>query len=199
MSQNVTEKPMDAKRERAAVLVAEDDLSDEQIAESVGTTRRTLDRWKHTEPFMARVQEHRDAWRAAVMAEGIANRINRVNALNDRWRGMQQVIAERAADTSSGTYTTALTEDGKTERIIAPGWSTGLLVRTEKQIGAGDRAVHVIEFAVDTGLLREMRAHEEQAAKELGQWLDKHEHTGKDGAALFTITIDRRDDDSDDQ
>jgi hypothetical protein len=42
-------------------------------------------------------------------------------------------------------------------------------VRTYKAVGGAT----VEEYAVDTGLLREMRAHEEQAARELGQWVER--------------------------
>jgi hypothetical protein len=89
------------------------------------------------------------------------------------------VIAERAADESWGAFDTFTDDDGTTQRAIAPGWKTGLMVRTEKQIGAGEKAIRVVEFAVDTGLLRELRAHEEQAAKELGQWEDKQRIDGE--------------------
>jgi len=189
----VTDFRWTAQREQAAQLVADDSLSDESIASRVGVSRQTLAVWKRKPAFQQRVTEHLDAAREAIKAEGIANRINRVNALNDRWERMQTVIAERAADTSSGTYTTAPTEDGETERIVAPGWSTGLLVRTEKQIGAGDKAIHVIEFAVDTGLLRELRAHEEQAAKELGQWTEKRDVTsdGQPLKAYIAVDVER--------
>lgn len=56
-----------------------------------------------------------------------------------------------------------------------PGGNTGLLVRTTKGIGSGDTFQIVDEYAVDTGLLRELREHEKQAAQELGQWIDKSE------------------------
>lgn len=160
-------------------MVAADALPDEQIAARLDVSRQTLANWKKHPAFMDRVEEHLTAARAAIKALGIANRQNRVDALNDRWSKMQTVIAERAADESSGAYETHEDADGNKERIVAPGWKTGLLVRTEKQIGAGERAVHVVEFAVDTGLLRELRAHEEQAAKELGQWEDKHRIDGE--------------------
>jgi hypothetical protein len=65
-------------------------------------------------------------------------------------------------------------------------------------LGSAQNNQTVEEYAVDTALLKELRAHEQQAAQELGQWLDKHEHTGKDGESLvFTIQLDKPDDDSD--
>jgi hypothetical protein len=153
------------KRERAALQVAEDALTDAAIAEQAGVSKQTLENWKLRPDFRARVQEHVAAFAEAVRAEGIANHKNRVAALNDRWRKMQTVIDARAE-----------AHDGQ-----APGAGTGLLVRQEKQIGAGERAVHVVEWRVDDGLLSELRQHEKQAAQELGQWTDKSEVAGKDG------------------
>jgi len=54
-----------------------------------------------------------------------------------------------------------------------------------KGIGRGEdfEVVHI--YAVDGTLLREIREIEKQAAQELGQWSEKHEHTGPDGGALI--------------
>ena len=52
-------------------------------------------------------------------------------------------------------------------------------MRTLKQLGRGDEAETVEEFRVDTGLLKELRETEKQAAQELGQWAEKHEVTGE--------------------
>ena len=54
-----------------------------------------------------------------------------------------------------------------------PGGTTGLLVKDYKGKDA-DQPVH----KVDTSLLAELRAHEKQAAEELGQWSEKRELTG---------------------
>jgi hypothetical protein len=59
-----------------------------------------------------------------------------------------------------------------------PGGHTGLLVRTVKSVRDGSDTTIVEEFAVDTGLLREMRELELQVSKELGQFIEKHEHGG---------------------
>jgi hypothetical protein len=182
VSQIVASKPLTTVQERAALLVAEDVLSNEQIAAECGTVRRTIDRWKLLPQFIAAVEGHKTRWRAEIEAQGLANRQNRVDALQDRWERMRAVIDARAD-----------------EYADVPGGKTGLLVRQIKSIGFGQNNQTVEEYAVDTALLKELRAHEQQAAQELGQWLDKHEHMGKDGESLvFTIQIDRRDDDSDD-
>jgi hypothetical protein len=88
----------------------------------------------------------------------------RVRALQDRWDGMLRIIAARAADPDIRK---------------APGGETGLLVRTLKQLGRGEESQIVEEFALDTGLLKELREHERQAAQELGQWAERTEHSGE--------------------
>lgn len=138
-------------RERAALLTAEDALTDVEIAAEVGISERTLHRWRKRPEFMARVEEHIEAFRAVIERKAIAQRGRRVAALQDRWRRMQRVIEERAADPGMADV---------------PGGRTGLIVR---------RGRRVEEYAVDEGLLRELREHERQAAQELGQWLERAE------------------------
>lgn len=183
MSGNVSGFRWSGKTEMAAMLVAQDTLTDKQIAAECGVVERTLERWKLDPEFRARVQEHRDAFREQIRSEGIANRQNRVDALNDRWGRMRQVIEARAE-----------------EHADVPGGDTGLLVRQAKLVkvyetaGAppadqsdaegevlysGKRDVIVYEYAVDTSLLKELREHEKQAAQELGQWTEKQEHSGE--------------------
>lgn len=150
----------DGRRERAAFLSAEDVLSDVDIAKEVGVQRSTLQRWKAEPAFIARVEEHRAALAAATVAQGIADRRNRVDALNDRWHRLRTIIDARAAD---ATY------------AAVPGGDTGLLVHRIKVAGIGPAMQLVDEYEVDTDLLRELRAHEEQAARELGQWTERQQ------------------------
>jgi hypothetical protein len=163
MSQNVTKFRWSALRSKAAVLVAEDRLTDEEIAAEVNVTRRQLDRWKDHPEFAARVDAHIKAMDAEISRKGIARQMRRVEAQDDRWRRMRAVVEARSADP---------------ELAAAPGGDTGLLVRQQKALGGGDNFQIVDEFAVDTGLLREMRELEKQAAQELGQWTDRHEYSG---------------------
>lgn len=161
------------KTEQAALLVAQDTQSDEAIAAACGVSKVSLEMWKRRPDFAARVQEHVAAFAEAIRGRGIAERQNRVDALNDRWQRMQRVIEDRAME-----------HDGE-----APGAGTGLLVRQEKLLGTGRHAQRIVEWAVDTGLLNELRQHEKQAAQELGQWSEKREVTGKDGGPVqFEVT-----------
>ena len=56
-----------------------------------------------------------------------------------------------------------------------PGGKTGLIVMTIKGIGTKDDFQVVREYRLDRELLAEMRAHEQQAAEELGQWVQRKE------------------------
>lgn len=161
MSQNLA----DDRRERAALLVAEGTHTNADIARSLGITRRTVERWRQHEPFQRRVAEIVGQFATTLVADSIADRQARVAALDDRWARMKQVIEQRA-----------LEMDGE-----CAGGDTGLLVR---QVKLGPDGTAEREYAVDTGLLREMRAHEQQAAQELGQWAEKREISGKDGGPI---------------
>jgi hypothetical protein len=154
MRPNETDFEWSAKSERAAALVAADDQPDHAIARACKISKATLERWKAVPAFAERVEQHRATWREQIEAEGIANRQNRVDAQNDRWRKLQQIVTERA-------------EDKVHEKV--PGWTTGLLVHRKKQIGGGEYAQVVDEYEVDIGLLKEFREHEKLTAEELGQ------------------------------
>lgn len=168
------------RHEQAAVLVADDRLTDEQIAEQVGISARMLYIWKAHPEFAAKVAEHVEKFAAVTLKRGIARRERRVEALNDRWQRMQRVIDERS-------------EDPGVSHVA--GGTTGLIVHDVKGVGKGEDFQLIDIYGVDTALLKELREHEKQAAQELGQWTEKQEHTGKDGAPLtFTISIDRKDD-----
>lgn len=172
MSVNVSEEQAfrwTRKSEKAALLVAEDHEPDRKIAELCGIAERTLERWKLDPGFRARVADHVAAFRLAIRSKGIAVLEHRVDALNDRWEALRQIARERA---------------GSAEMEHVPGGTTGFVVRTVKSLGAGENFERVELFAVDTGLLRELREHEKQAAQELGQWREKRELSGPDGTPI---------------
>ncbi|HET9532668.1 MAG TPA: phBC6A51 family helix-turn-helix protein [Blastocatellia bacterium] len=181
MKQNETRNSLSAKQEQAAFLVADDKLSDEAIAAKLDIGRTTLHRWKSLPEFKARVAQILKEVRQRLKAKGIAAKENRIAALVDRQRRMEEVIRARAK-----------------EHKNVPGGRTGLLVketrfvkvfevkREQKPSESGDvqeqetlyptkRVEPVDYYAVDTALLNEMRATEKQAAVELGEWTVKHE------------------------
>jgi hypothetical protein len=159
-SQNFPEFQWTKGRSEAAVLLAEDELNDEQIAERAGVSRRQLTTWKQHPTFRARIDELAAEFEQSFLRIGIARKRRRIAALNDRHQRMCRVIEERAADP---------------EMQEVAGGTTGLLVRQVKVIGTGEHARTVEEYAVDTGLLSEMRQTEKQMAQEVGDWVDKSE------------------------
>jgi uncharacterized protein YjiS (DUF1127 family) len=157
MDQNGPKFTWTKAKAQAAVLVAEDDLSDEQLSAQVGIGRTTLKRWKADPAFRARVRDHIAELEAVALDRGIARRTKRVDVLNDLWRRGLQVIEARAV-----------------EHQDVPGGDTGLLVRQVKLSATGRE---VAEYAADTALLKELREHSKQAAQELGQWVEKQHRT----------------------
>jgi transcriptional regulator with XRE-family HTH domain len=183
MTQNVTKSTNTEARARAAVLLAEDDLTDEQIAAMVGVTRRTLARWKTNSDFAALVGDHVGELQAAMLRLTVAKKRERMKVLDRLHEKLLTVIDERAEEYAALAEQQAAEPD--TKRVyrqvfggsgtVPAGGGTGLIVRQLKVVGAGPMAREIEEFAVDTGLVREIRAVHEQAAKELGQWVERSE------------------------
>lgn len=150
----------------AVELLAARNLTHQEIADRVGIHRQTLWEWRRNPEFLKRVEEAVEEYRAETRRIGIADKERRLAALNDRWTRLRRVIEERA---------------DCPEMAEAPGGTTGLMVRTIKSVRVSDasrdepKTADVVEFAVDTGLLKELREVEKQAAIENGQW---NESTG---------------------
>lgn len=158
------------KKERAAWLLAEDELTDAQIAEEIQAAERSIAYWKNAPEFQARMQENLAAIRKGVLSKGIADQAQRIKAKEDRWRRLKRVIEARANDP---------------EMQDIPGGDTGVLVHQMKGIGKGENFQVVHEYAVDTGLLAEMDRLEMDVARELGQIVDKSEHKIEVSAKVY--------------
>ena len=151
----------------AAALLAEDRLSNDEIAAKVGVSRKTLTAWGKLPEFAGRIEALRDQAVETIEARTIGQLETRVDALNDRWLRMQRVIDQRATDPSLADIA---------------GADTGLIcLKTITK--TGDRI-----YGVDTSLLHELREHEKQAAQELGQWKDRREDTVHQKITITTIT-----------
>ena len=161
--QNPTPFEWTGAKERAATLLADGELTDQEIAEEVGVNRWTLWSWKQHPDFAARVEETVQQLGAVARRYALGHKANRMARLQRRADALDRVIAERAADPAMQNV---------------PGGKTGLLVRTVKVIGAGENAREVAEYRVDTGLLKEMRELEQQAAQEAGDWVEKGQVQG---------------------
>lgn len=185
--------PNSSPKTRAAVLVAEDELTDEAIAATIGITRRTLTNWKRTPEFAALVGDHVGQIQASMLKFTIAKKHKRIAVLDGMHAKLLTVIDERAAHYDDLTHTlndqapdkrhmkqvASQMFGGTEETVVPPGGRTGLVVRQLKQVGSGMSAKTVEEFAVDTGLIKEIRGLHEQVAKELGQWVDRQEVAGQ--------------------
>jgi hypothetical protein len=151
-------------RELGAALVADDSLTDVEIAKEAGVHKATLERWKKVPEFQERVRDvHANLESKALeiaLQYGIADVRQRIRSLDERWKKMLRVIAERA-------------KDPVMEK--AAGGRTGLLVHRRRVIGQGDNSMMVDEYEVDAGLLHELLETEHQAAREMGDWVSKHE------------------------
>lgn len=163
-TENQPKKPFKwtKRKEQAAVLLAEDELTDQEIAQRLGIGRTTLFSWKSHAEFTARLAEVSQTIGNVTMRRAIAKKARRVSALNDRWNKLHKVIEERAADPTLADI---------------PGGKTGLIVRQTKGIGKGKTFQVVEEYAVNIGLLKLLNDTERQAAQECGQWLKKSDIT----------------------
>ncbi len=163
------------EKERIVTLLAEGELTDREIVQQFSIHIRTLYRWKNVPVFALRVEEEKRALGDLALRYAIGKRERRIKNLNDRLERMHQVIRDRAAEP---------------EMADVPGGPTGLMVRTKKGIGAGENLQIFDEYAVDTGLLKELREHEKQAAIECGQWAERREMTGPNGGPVPVTFIE---------
>ncbi len=146
-----------AERHRAALLIAEDDLSHEAIAETIGVTSRTLRNWKQHPEFAAQVGDYVGQMQAAMLRYRVAKKRHRLKVINDLWLKLLTVIDERAEEYAGQ----------------APGGATGTVVKQIKQIGAGRDVQIIEEYATDTATIKQIMALQQMAAQELGQWQDR--------------------------
>jgi hypothetical protein len=122
-------------------LLAEDRLPERDIAQVVGVGRTQLWRWKRKPEFAELVQLLTQEITQSALSRGIAQKRNRVRALDERSRRLEQLARERAQDMAN-----------------VPGGSSGYLTRRIKSIGSGKSARVVEEYEVDGTLLRQLRA-----------------------------------------
>lgn len=188
-------------REHAALLVAEDAQSDDEISKSLGIGRNTLTRWRRHPDFIARVESHHAVQRQAIEAKGIADKQNRIRAMNRRSEKLWQVIEARAKDPTMADV---------------PGGDTGLMTRTVKWVKhytvvkqrgqaydgddpddmeharedddedliVPDGVRLVSEYEIDQAVLNGLLKLEHAVALEKGELPEKREITGKDGTPL---------------
>ncbi len=156
-------------RERAAQLVAEDRLTDIQIAAKVGIAERSLERWKLVPEFRARVQEHVAKFRERITSEGLAQKENRVAFIRSRLAALRGIVRSRGKlpdhQTAPGETITQKglqTREVKSLRVTVPS--------TDPELGDREALELIEEYAIDTATLSEERALLQHLATEMGQW-----------------------------
>lgn len=163
--------PLKAKQHRAAILVAEDDLSDTAIAEAAGVSQRTLERWKRQPEFRTAVHEHIAVLATELERYSVARRDKRMAAYQSRWAKLHQLITARG--------------DALADEVA--GGDTGLVT---KEIEIGKDGTLIENYKTDTGLLTALLNLEKQAAMDAGQWAEKREITGEvahSGQVVFVL------------
>jgi hypothetical protein len=150
---------MTPARLQAADLLAEGGLSVTEIAGRIGVSRWAIWDWGRHVEFCRVVRQRREFYEAQAVSYGVALRAKRLEAAQDRWRRMKELIEARAA---------AMTD--------VAGGATGLLVRRVRAVADGKDFRMIEWFETDHGLLREMRSLEEHVARQLNQW------SGPDGS-----------------
>jgi len=158
-------------REVAAKLVAEDEITDEEIAAKCNVIRRTLATWKQASEFKARVQEHRERIRASVLDSGYCRLENRIKLRQRVLDSFVTIADERGARPEM--------QDSK-----VAGGKTGFVALQPRIIGTGENAKSFIEQVPDTSLAAEIRTGLKELAQEVGQVVEKYELGGIGGGPL---------------
>jgi hypothetical protein len=155
-------------------------MTQARIAVEAGVSEVALWKWQKDADFTALVEQHRAELHARLVKKGAADKQARINGQVERLQLYWDLIEARAAD-GQATLKAAGAPDEAARALrslfgrgdLPPGVELGLLTKTYKQIGK----VLQEEWAVDTGLLSEMRALEKQIAQELGEWTEKRDVT----------------------
>ena len=139
----------------------------------------------------AHIRAYLDAHMAELRGESLRSRAGRIARLEELDRKMNAVIEARAkAVLDGGDDPTGLRKTFGLGDAVAPGAETGLMVKTTKVVGAGRHQSIVTEWAVDTGLLRELRETSKQVATEVGEWNEKRQVTGVDEGPIQVERVD---------
>jgi hypothetical protein len=158
-------------RIKAAQMLA-DGETHTATAKAIGVARKTIIEWLAREEFAERVDRITATYADGLIGAGMRNREARVAQLEVQRDLIAQFVMERASDK---------------DMAHIPGASTGLVRRTFKALGRGADFRVVEEYALDRDALAELRAHSEHIARELGQWTEKHEHSGPDGGPVVLV------------
>lgn len=159
------------KKHKAAILLAEDELTGEEIARKLGMSRSTLYEWRADPEFQQIIGQYAGVIIAESLKLPIAKKHERIkgyNALNEAYWEIKRLRGERNAEEIADTPEQAVRlAFGDVTPAEA---STGMLLRQPK-ISANGKTV--VEWAFDKPLDSAIKETYKQAAQELGQWVDQ--------------------------
>jgi hypothetical protein len=141
-------------QQQAATCVAEDRLTDAEIALGFGITPRTLQRWKEAPKFRSLVDGALRQVPADALADHGASVQARIKVLEVLWDALDSIVQQRA-------------HSPRMESI--PGGTTGYL-RPYFVCGSRPLGYPVVEYRLDTSLLDLMCRLEVEAAQATGDW-----------------------------
>lgn len=105
MSGEATTQNLTKRQHNAALLVAEDEVSDRDIAERIGVSRFTLYAWQKKPGFAQLVGDIRAEFRQRVLTLGFADKTKRIKALNSLATAVLVELSRAADDlTPQGMY-----------------------------------------------------------------------------------------------
>lgn len=163
--------PNRTKKHRAAILLAEDEMTDREIAADLNISRTTIHEWKHEPEFQQVMGDYAGQIIAEALKLPIARkhvRVKELNDLNERYHRIIEARAERhAAALADSPESAARAIFGDVTPAEA---ATGLLVAQPK-IAANGKTV--TEWAFDKSLDSAIKETHKQAATELGQWQER--------------------------
>ena len=154
------------RQEKAAALLAEDRISNLEIAKQCGISFAALKKWREDPIFQERVVTNVQTFADRFLKKGLARQENRLAALDNLYERLIGVIDQRARDPKLRAY---------------PGGDTGLVTRTLRGIGSGEDYQVFTELKTDTDIVREIRGILRDYAEELGQIKQRQRDITGDG------------------
>ena len=159
----------------AAQLLAEGELTYDEIGCRLGVSRQAICSWKKRPEFVALVSERLAEYCEEIRLHAGSIRERRIAAQNRRWLRLQRIIEKRAA---------------QPEMAEIVGGDTGLLCRVTTTTTRGETTETVFSDQLDVDILRELREHEKLIAQETGQWAERREIGGVGGGPILAdVTV----------
>lgn len=178
-TQKVAVFDWDERRLRAAQLVAAGEKTEEEICREIGITRKGLWQWKCRSEFKSRVAEIVEQTKNALLKNGIRVRECRLQALEELFGRISNVILARSKRQLS---VVAPDQSGDVDEFDADEASAAPVNERGQGVETGMIAVdykgkyaNVPVFKFDAALAREYRETLKHIAQEMGEWSEKQE------------------------